>query len=108
MKALTHHVGVGGVREFIIFLQEPPDVVLEALTALSGAPLEVPVSFGVLVGALKIPDEGPSEVGLVMYGVGRQMLEPGPRSFCEVDGEELDDQVVILDPRPMTREEVVL
>lgn len=71
MKALTHHVGVGGVREFILFLQEPSDVVLEALTALLGAPLEVPGSFWVLVGALKIPDEGPPEVGLVMYGAGR-------------------------------------
>jgi hypothetical protein len=45
----------------------------------------------VLVGALKVPDEGPSEIGPIMYGAGRQMLDPEPRPFCEVDGEELGD-----------------
>jgi hypothetical protein len=36
------------------------------------------------------------------------MLEPDPRSFREVDGEELDDQVVILDPHHVAHEAVVL
>jgi hypothetical protein len=55
-----------------------------------GAPLEVLGASRTLVGALEVPDEGPSEVGLVMYGVGRHMLELDPCPFCEVDMEELD------------------
>lgn len=34
-----------------------------------------------------------------MDGEARQVLELGPRSFHEMDGEELDDQVIILDSR---------
>jgi hypothetical protein len=56
-----------------------------------GAPLEVPGASRALVGALEVLSEGPSEVGPVMYGAGRQMLKRGPRPFREVDGEELDD-----------------
>jgi hypothetical protein len=66
----THHVGVGGIREFVPFLREPLDLVSEALTALLGAPLEVSGDSGMLVGALKIPDEGLSEAGQVVYGSG--------------------------------------
>lgn len=54
------------------------------------APLQVLGAFRALVGALEVLDEGSSEVGLVMCGAGRQMLEPGPHPFREVDGEELD------------------
>lgn len=54
----THHIGVGGVGEFVPFLREPLYVVPKALTALMGAPLEVPGAPGMLVGALKILDEG--------------------------------------------------
>jgi hypothetical protein len=84
------------------------DVVLEALTTLLGAPLKVPRASRALEGALKVPDEGPSEVGPVMYGPGRQMLESSPLPFREVDGEELDDQVVILDPRHAAHDATVL
>lgn len=60
------------------------------------------------VGAVKVPIKGPSKVGLVMYGAGQQIPEPDPCLFREVDGEELDDQVVILDPHHSTREALVL
>jgi hypothetical protein len=36
-----------------------------------------------------------------------QVLEPGPCSFREVDGEEMDDEVVILDPRHPACEAIV-
>jgi hypothetical protein len=36
-----------------------------------------------------------------------QVLEPGPRFFREVDGEELDDEVVIFDSRHATCEAVI-
>jgi hypothetical protein len=38
----THHIDIGGIGEFIPFMREPLYVVLEALIALLGAPLEVP------------------------------------------------------------------
>lgn len=59
------------------------------------------------VGAVKVPIKGPSKVGLVMYGAGQQIPEPDPCLFREVDGEELDDQVVILDSRHAARKAVV-
>jgi hypothetical protein len=55
------------------------------------AHLEVLGASRALVGALKFPNEGPSEVGPVMYGVVWHMLEPGPRPFLEVNGQVLDD-----------------
>jgi hypothetical protein len=73
-----------------------------------GAPLEVLGALGTLVGGLKIPDEGLPKVYPVVYGDGRQMLELGYRPFLEVYGEELDDQVIILDPRHATRKAIVL
>jgi hypothetical protein len=52
-----------------------------ALNALLGAHLEVLGAPRTLVGALEVPDEGPSEVGLVMYRVSRHMFELGPHRF---------------------------
>lgn len=73
-----------------------------------GAPLEVLGALGTLVGGLKIPDKDLPKVYPVVYGDGRQMLELGSRPFLEVYGEELDDQVIILDPRHATRKAIVL
>jgi hypothetical protein len=35
----THYVGISGVGEFISLLRKPPDVIMEALPTLLGAPL---------------------------------------------------------------------
>lgn len=42
-----------------------------------------------------------------MDGVGWQMLELGPRSLRKVEGEELEDEVVVLDSHHATREAVI-
>jgi hypothetical protein len=34
-----HYVGVSGIGEFIYLLRKPPDVILDALPTLLGAPL---------------------------------------------------------------------
>lgn len=103
----AHHVGVGGVGEFVSLLGEPPNVIPEAFPILLGAPLKVPGALGALVGALEVLDEGLPEVDPVVDGAGWQMFEPGPRSLRKVDGEELDDEVVVLDPHHAAREAVV-
>jgi hypothetical protein len=66
----THYVGVSGIGEFIYFLGEPPDVILEAFPALLGAPLKVPKAPRALVVGLEVSNEGLTEVDLVMDGVG--------------------------------------
>lgn len=62
--------GVGDVGEFVSFLIKPPDVVLEALSTLLGAPLQVLGASRPLVGALEISDKGLLEVGPVVDGSG--------------------------------------
>jgi hypothetical protein len=103
----TYHVVVGGVREIVPLLEEPPDVILETFSALLGAPLEVPRASRAFVGALKISDEGLPKVGPVVDGVAWQVSKPGPCSLHEVDGEELDYQIVVLDSHHATSKMVI-
>jgi hypothetical protein len=93
----TYHVDVGGIEEFISLLGEPMDVTLKTLAALLGTSLEVLRAPKAFVGALEISDKSLPEVGPVVDGADWQMLEPGPRPLRKVNGEELDDEVVILD-----------
>lgn len=93
----TYHVDVGGIEEFISLLGEPPDVILKTPIALLGTYLEVPRAPKAFVGALEVSDKSLPEVGPVVDGVGWQMLEPGPRPLRKVNGEELGDEVVVLD-----------
>jgi hypothetical protein len=60
-----------------------------------------------LVGALEVPDEISLEIGPIMYGVGRQVLEPSPCPFHKMDMKELDDQVVVLDSHHAAHKSVV-
>lgn len=103
----TCYMGVGSVREFISFLGEPPDVVPEPFPSLLVAPIEVPGAPRMLVSTLEVFYEGLSEVGLVVDGVGWQILESGPRPLRKVDGVELDDEVAILDSRHATDKVVI-
>jgi hypothetical protein len=90
-----------------LFLGKPLDVISKAFPTSLGAPLEVPGAPRALVGTVEVSDKGLSEVNPIVDGVGWQMFELGPRSFREVDGEELDDEVVILDPHHAACEAVV-
>jgi hypothetical protein len=94
----TYHVDFGGVGKFIPFLGKPPNAISESFPTFMGAPLEVPGATRALVGCLEVPSEGLLEVDPVVEGVGWQMLEQALAPFREVDAEELDDEVVILDP----------
>lgn len=87
---------------------EPLDVILETLTAVLGTTLEVPGSPSAFIGALEVFDECLPEVGLVVDGVNWQMLERGPRPIRKVDGEELGDEVVVLDSHHAASKAVIL
>jgi hypothetical protein len=67
----------------------------------------VPKAPRALVATLEVPDEHSTEVGSIMHGVGRQVLETSPCPFHKMDKKELDDQLVVLDPRHAARELVV-
>lgn len=83
------------------------DVVLKALSALLSARLEVLSAARALVAAMEVSDECSSEIGPIVYGARRQVLKPSPRLFRKMGGKELDDQMVVLDPRHATHESVV-
>jgi hypothetical protein len=74
----SDHIGIDGIMEFVPFLGEPPDVILEAFPALLGTPLTVLGAPWAFVGALEISDEGLTVVGLVMDGATWQVLKLGP------------------------------
>jgi hypothetical protein len=93
---------------FITFRGKPPDVILEAFPLLWVHLLRSQKTFGVLVGSLEVLDEGLSEVDPIVDGAGRQVFEPGPHPFREVDGEELEDEVVILWPHQAAYKAIVL
>lgn len=60
------------------------------------------------VGALKISNGGLPEVGPIVDGVVWRVLKPGPHSLREVGGEELDDEMIILDPLHATSKAVIV
>jgi hypothetical protein len=68
LSEYTYYIGVG---DFVSFMGEPPDVVLETLPTVLGAPFEVLGAHRVFVGALEVLNEGLPEVRPVMDGVAR-------------------------------------
>lgn len=60
------------------------------------------------VGALKISNEGLPEVGPIVDGAVWRVLKLGPHSLCEVGGEELDDEMIILDPLHVISKAVIV
>ena len=60
------------------------------------ATLEVPGSPKTGIHPLEVPDEDPLEVRLVADAVGQKEFEPCPNMLHHIDGEVLDDEVVII------------
>lgn len=86
-----HDINVGGVRQLVPFLEKSLDVVLQTLLALMDTLFEVLRASRTFLHALEIAHESLLKVDPIVDGVARQMLEPHPCPFHEVDGQELDD-----------------
>jgi hypothetical protein len=60
------------------------------------------------VRALEIAGEDLPEIVLAIDDVSRQMIQPGPGGVSQVDGEELDDEMVVVHPARLASKAVVL
>ena len=74
-------VGIDDVSERVVLLGEAPDVVVQGLTALLLASLEVPRVAGSDIRTLKVSNKNFPEVSPAADGVGGQELQPGTDVF---------------------------
>ena len=77
---------------------EPTDVIPQGLVGLLLAALEVPGIPRTDIRPLEIPDEDPLEVRPVADAVMWEELKPSSNMFPHVDGEILNDEMVIIHP----------
>ena len=92
----TDDVRVDDIREGVASLGEPVDVIPQGLTGLLMAALEVLGVSRADIRPLEISDEDPLEVCLVVDAVVREEFEPRSNMFPHVNGEVLNDEVVII------------
>jgi hypothetical protein len=88
-------------------LGESPDVTLEVFTRLLLATLQVLGVPGTHIHALEILCEDLLEVLPTIDRVSQQVVQLGTSRVSEVNGEELDDEHVIIHPAHPTHEAVV-
>jgi hypothetical protein len=89
-------------------LGEVPDVNPQGSSLLLPATLQIPGIVGPHVCALKFVGEDLLEILPIIDRVSGQVTEPSSRRVVQVDGEELDDEEVIIRPTNPTREAVAL
>jgi hypothetical protein len=98
-------VSVTDLGELMTFLGETPDVIPQGFTLLLLAILQVPRVARPYVCALKVASDYLLEILPVVDRVSGQVIEPGPGRVSQVNGEELDDEKIVIYP---AREAVVL
>ena len=91
-------VHVDDIREGVASLGEPADEIPQGLAGLLLAAPEVPGVTRANIRPLEISDEDPLEVRLVADAVVREDFKPCLNMFPRVDGEILDDEIVIIHP----------
>ena len=89
-------VCVDDIREGVASLGEPMDVVLQGLTGLLLAAIEVLGVSRVDIRPLEIFDEDPLEVHPVTDAVVREELKQCPNMFPHATGKILNDEIVII------------
>jgi hypothetical protein len=82
-------------QEFGAALGEASYVLTKIFPRLLLAIAQLPLLAGARVGALKVADKNPTQVGPVVDLVPRQVLEPSARGVAEVERQVLDDEQVI-------------
>jgi len=80
------------------------DVILQGLTGLLLVDLEVLRVSRADIRPLEISDEDPSEVRPVTDAIVREKFKPCPNMFPHVDGEILNDEIVIIHPSGLVGE----
>ena len=89
---------VDDIREGVATLGKPTDVILQGFAGLLLAALEVPGVFRADVRPLEISNEDPLEVSPGADTVMWKEFEPCPNMLPHIDGEVLNDEVVIIHP----------
>jgi hypothetical protein len=92
----------------VTLLREAPDVISRRFLLLLSATLQIPRIAGSHVCALKVVGEDLLEIVPTIDRVSGQVIEPSSGRVDQVDGEEMDDEKVIVHPTHPTREAVVL
>jgi hypothetical protein len=101
-------IGVADLGEFMPLPRKSSDVIPEGFDRLLPTALQIPRVVGLHVCALEVTGEDLLEILLAINHVSRQVVEPGPGHVGQVNGEELDDEEIIVRPTRPTHEAVVL
>jgi hypothetical protein len=100
-------VGVTDLWELVALLGETPDVIPLGFTLLLLAILQILGAAQLHVCALKVTGEDLLQNLLAIDQVSGQVIEPGPGRVSQVNGEELDDEEVVIRPACPARKAVV-
>ena len=92
----ANDVRVNDIRDGVASLGEPTDVVPQRLTGLLLATLKVLGVSRADIRPLEISDEDPLEISPVADAIGREEFEPCSNMLPHIDGEILNDEVVII------------
>jgi hypothetical protein len=94
--------------ELMTLLGETPDVVPHGFDLFLPAPLQIPGVTRPHVCALKVIGEDFLEILPTIDWVSRQVVEPSSGCVDQVNGEDLDDEKVVIHPTCPAHEAVVL
>jgi hypothetical protein len=100
-------IRVGDVGQLGALLRKPPDVLSQGFPWLLAAALDILGVTKAHVRALEVSSEGLDQVVPVGDLRRRQMLQPGPGSVGEEQGEVADDEVIIVRPSQLAGQPVV-
>jgi hypothetical protein len=100
-------IRVGDIGQLGALLQKPPDVLSQGFPWLLAVALEVPGVPRAHVRALEVSIESLDQVVPVGDLRRRQMLQPGPGSVGEEQGEVADDEVVVVRSSQLAGQPVV-
>jgi hypothetical protein len=101
------NVCIDDVGERVALPGELADVVLQGLTGLLLVALEVPGVSGAHICPVEVPEEDLLELRPTTDAVGRQEFKSRANVLLDIDGEILDDEVIVVRPSgPTSKPEV--
>ena len=103
-KECVDDIRVDNIRKGVASFGEPTDVIPQGLAGLLLAALEVPGVPRADICPLEVLNEDPLEVRPVANTVVWEEFEPRSNMFPHVDGEILNDEIVIIHPSSLIGE----